>query len=301
MDWFGGESLDDSIARLLLFWMAISLGIAYLSVQTNSPRLGILSRWLRWFLIGMGLAYLLRTFEISAQPYVVLVLIGMLSWFLLETIYNWVAISAMSRSGLPLFPPFAKNEDGDEWPAQKKLIEIREWIRREGFQKKVAAKARIDERVVLRTSVYQDEGNTIRLQVLFVPQRSGTFVPCYILSSETKDGHRLITDNVYLPFGGFYPDAWHLWRRPLVRSLAAMLKIHRKRLSSEAESLVPWVTEPLDDINDQQRTLEKTNMELGFLLPREQQEEEGRLTPAGRYRVWKELWSLNYLGMSRQY
>lgn len=59
---------------------------------------------------------------------------------------------------------------------------------------------------------------------------------------------------------------------------------------------MPWTTEPLGDLNLQQRELEEVNTELGFLFPRSQREDHGKITYEGRYRVWKELWLLNYFG-----
>lgn len=299
-----GENLapaDLLASQVLLVFLALTFSAIFLSVKLSSPRLAILGRWLRWATVGLGFAYLVRAFELYPVGYEVLVPIGLLGWFLLETAYNWVAIGALSRSGVPLFPSFIANEDGDEWPAHPRLIEIRDWIRRQGYQKKLAAKARIDDIAILRISVYQDEEDLVRLQVLFIPQRGGGFTACYVLASQTESGHRLITDNFFLPFGGFYPDEWHLQRLPLVRTLKGLLARHRKRLESASEKLVPWVTDPLEDMNEQQRILEQINTDLGFLLPREVQEEEGKLTPAGHYRVWKELWLLNYFGLARAY
>jgi hypothetical protein len=43
------------------------------------------------------------------------------------------------------------------------------------------------------------------------------------------------------------------------------------------------------------------NTELGFLHPQGQREDEGKFTAAGRYRVWKEIWMLNYLGRAARY
>ena len=63
----------------------------------------------------------------------------------------------------------------------------------------------------------------------------------------------------------------------------------------------PWEDEPLNDLNLQQNELEKVNTELGFLFPRNLREEYGKMTFEGRYRVWKEVWMLNYLGLSRRY
>jgi hypothetical protein len=54
----------------------------------------------------------------------------------------------------------------------------------------------------------------------------------------------------------------------------------------------------LIDVNEQQRILERLNTDTGFLVPRPRQEEEGKITSDGRYRLWKEMWTLAYLGKS---
>jgi len=54
----------------------------------------------------------------------------------------------------------------------------------------------------------------------------------------------------------------------------------------------------LEEMNEQQRILERLNTETGFLVPRPCQEEEGKLTADGSYRLWKEMWLLAYFGKS---
>ena len=42
------------------------------------------------------------------------------------------------------------------------------------------------------------------------------------------------------------------------------------------------------------------NTDMGFLLPPYLREEHGKFTSNGRYRVWKEIWLLNYFGLTVQ-
>jgi hypothetical protein len=65
--------------------------------------------------------------------------------------------------------------------------------------------------------------------------------------------------------------------------------------------LVAWDLEPLGDLNQQQREVERINTELGFLLPHAEREENGKISHEGRYRVWKEVWLLNYFGIASRY
>jgi len=87
---------------------------------------------------------------------------------------------------------------------------------------------------------------------------------------------RYITDNLYLPFGGFYPENWLVERKPWLRSLGSLRTRHEKTLAVVREQLEPWTAEPVDDLNQQQFELERLNTELGFLFPHFQREEFGK-------------------------
>jgi len=230
------------------------------------------------------------------RPYWVLALCAFLSWFLIETIYNWIAISALSRSPAPLFPKFEINRSGDEWPAQRRSIGLREWLRREEFERLAAIRAEFFESVVLRLSVYQNKEGTVRMQVMFLPHQRDHVSVCFIVFSEARDGTRLVTDNYFLPYGGFYPENWSVERKPLMRSPEKLLKRHLRRMAGFGLPFVEFDDDPLTEINDQQRILERLNVDLGFLFPRHLREEYGKFTQQGRYRFWKELWLLNYFG-----
>jgi hypothetical protein len=164
-----------------------------------------------------------------------------------------------------------------------------------------ALRAEVASGVYLRVSIYQDSNAQTRLQITFLPHPNGAISVCYSLSSQTDGGYRYVTDNLYLPFGGFYPENWLVSRHPWRRSLPALIAGHRKRLSSASAIAVPWSTDPLNDLNAQQVELEQINTELGFLTPHQDREEHGKITYEGRYRVWKEIWLLNYLGRSAKY
>jgi hypothetical protein len=110
-----------------------------------------------------------------------------------------------------------------------------------------------------------------------------------------------VTDNTFLPFGGFYPENWFLERRPLTRNFSRLFKSHKKRIENTKEVFVDWDEEVVDDVNQQQKMLEKVNTDMGFLFPIHQREEYGKITWEGRYRVWKEIWMLNYFGKAFTY
>jgi hypothetical protein len=286
---------------LILIAIIVSLVLAQVNQRTASPVISILDRWLRWFVFAFGAAQMAQDFQLLNRPYWVLVAVFFILWFLGETLYNWLAISALSVSPLPLFPRYALNQSGEEWPVQPRLLRVREWLRAQGFRQTQALKAEIGGGVYLRVSVYQNPEATIRVQVTFIPQPSGVLSVCYAVTSVTAEGSRYVTDNLYIPFAGFYPETWFVERAPWRRSLPRLLARHRARLVRAKSKLVAFETEPIADLNAAQSELDQLNTELGFLHPHHEREDLGKITHEGRYRVWKEIWMLNYLGRSARY
>jgi hypothetical protein len=281
--------------------IVLSLILGQLNQRYASPLLAIADRWLRWWVFAFGAAQLCRDFDLINRPYWVLTIMFFLIWFLGETLYNWLAISALSVSPLPLFPRYAINSSGEEWPVQPRLLKIREWLRAQGFRQTQALKAEVGGGLYLRVSVYQDTTATLRVQITFLPQSNGAIGLCYTLTSLTVEGARYVTDNLTVPFAGFYPENWFVERRPWSRSLPRLLARHRARLLSAKALETSFTTEPLYDLNATQGELDRLNTELGFLHPHPEREDFGKITHEGRYRVWKEIWMLNYLGRAQRY
>ena len=266
-----------------------------------SPILSIPARWLRWCVFAFLGAHICTNLELIDRPFWVLVIVFFIVWFLGETLYNWLAIAAHSLSPLPLFPRYTINSSGEEWPVQPRLLKIREWLRAQGFRQVQALKAEIAAGIYLRVSIYQDAQATVRVQVTFIPQGNGVISVCYGVTSIATDGSRYLTDNLYIPFGGFYPENWFVERAPWRRSLPRLLARHRTRLTKVGAAIEPFMTDPLADLNAVQHELDQLNTELGFLHPHASREDLGKFTQEGRYRVWKEIWMLNYLGRSARY
>ncbi|MSU22204.1 MAG: hypothetical protein EXS32_00075 [Opitutus sp.] len=286
---------------LILAAILLSLVLMQINQRLASPILSIADRWLRWFVFAFGAAQMCRDFQLIERPFWALATAFFLLWFLGETLYNWLAISALSVSPLPLFPRYALNASGEEWPVQPRLLKIREWLRAQGFRQTQALKAEIGGGIYLRVSVYQDAPATVRVQVTFIPQGNGAIAVCFAVASVTADECRYLTDNLYIPFAGFYPENWFVERAPWRRSLPRLLARHRARLSAAGVQPVPFTTEPLADLNQAQHELDALNTELGFLHPHVEREDLGKITHEGRYRVWKEIWMLNYLGRAARY
>jgi hypothetical protein len=291
------ESIE--LYQWLLFVVAIiTILLPMLGNRLAIPSFIVIGRWIRWFLFAALFEYFLRTFELSFRPTWVHFITGLALWFVLETGYNWIAIKALSRSELPLFPDFYENADGDEWPADGRFIVLKDWLRMEKYNRLKALKAELYEGTYLRASIYESEDTLTRIQILFLPKRKGGATACYTVSTHAKSGERIITDNLFLPYGGYYPESWNMCRRPLIGSLKRLLLLHHKRLLSAKIEPIAVEDDALEELNEQQRILERLNTETGFLVPRSRQEEEGKITYEGRYRLWKEMWMLAYLGKS---
>jgi len=285
----------------LIVGMVLFLLLTQLNQRNGSPVIAIFNRWLRWLIFAFGGAKAALELGWTDRPYLAVVLAFFLLWFLLETLYNWLAIHALSVSPLPLFPKFTANNSGEEWPTNPRLLKVRNWLRSNGFKQVQALKAEVGPSIYLRVSIYQDAEARIRAQITFFPQANGSLSVCYSLSSNTVSGYRYVTDNLYLPFAGFYPENWLVKRSPWTRSLSRLMEAHRDRLARASAISTPWTTDPLNDLNSQQRELEQINTELGFLFPHAEREEHGKISHEGRYRVWKEYWLLSYFGRSVRY
>jgi hypothetical protein len=289
-------------AYLIFIAMASSLILMRYNRTAGSPLVALANRWLRWAIFATGGAYLVKSLELAGHPFWLLVLIFALIWFLGETLYNWMAIGAYSQSDLPFFPRYEPNDTGENWPTLPRFLKLRDEIRANGFSHLRSMRARVIENIWVRVSVYQDAAATTRVQVTFLPQTGAAGIAAGIsISTLTTDGYRYVTDNTFMPYAGFYPESWLVERKPWMRSLGTILKYHRSRLAKNNETPVPDTAEPMEEINARQRMIEQLNIEMGFLTPHSKREELGRITNAGRYRTWKELWMLNYLGRAMRY
>lgn len=279
-----------------------ALFAGWISHRTASPLTAIVARWSRWLAAGIVPATVLLELGWSSYPFWVLATAGGLGWFFLETVATWFAVGALSRSDYPLFPRFRPNTDGNEWPSQQRFIQLRERIRLAGFKRSQSLVATLGDLAVLRLSVFEDPTCTTRLHVVFLPTGRNNITACFAFHSVTEQGERVVTDNIFLAYGGFYPENWRLERRPWTRSFSALWERHLARLDALAQPLKVFEVDPEAWVNADQLQLEHLNRQLGFLnVPGEDYEEEGRISSAGRFRIWQEIWMLSYFGRARRY
>ena len=291
-----------SFSYIIFAAMAVSMVLTFINHTEASPNIMLVNRWLRWGIFTTGAAYLLKYLGLlNGHPYWLLAIISAVVWLLLETLGSWLAIEAYSHSGLPLFPRYEMNASGELWSTQRRFLRMRDEIRAAGFKHMRSMRARIAESLHLRVSVYEDATSTTRLQVTFIPRLYGLVASVGAFSTYTASGSRYVTDNAFMPYAGFYPEPWLVERKPLMRSLIALLAHHRRRLAVNNETPQPNTRDPLEELNESQRAIEQLNIEMGFLTPHHLHDEFGCMTKAGLYRTWKERWMLNYLGRSMKY
>ncbi len=290
------QSLSPFAEIFVYTCVALSILFGVLNTRVASLKVSVLNRWARWLGVAFGAAFLVFDAGWLNRPFWVLGAIFFLGWLLVETVYTWLVISALSKSTVSLFPRFTENTTGEEWPAQKKLIEIKDWLKSKGFARSKAVMADVGHGIHIRSTVFLSEDSKTRFQILFVPQANGDIGFCFSFSSETEKGERFITDNLFMPYGGFYPEKWSVVRKPWTRDPSKLFKLHQRRVAKiELEN---YELDPIDELNQQQRDLEQINLKEGFLHPPQYHEDHGRITWEGRYRVWKEVWMLNYFGIS---
>lgn len=291
------EAVIGTFGLLLLVTLAVLAVVVPMQAnRSDSPLLQLCARWLRWLFFASFFAFGLSYFGISDRPFWIHWLTGAAVWFLLETGFSWLAIRALSFSDHPLFPVFRENQDGDEWPAENRHIAVRDTLRNLGFQRLGALKCLIMEGVFLRVSVYRDTSSLYNVQLYFVPSATGNVHLAYAIDSLASDGSRLVTDNLGIPFGGYYPENWHIERRPLISSLKRLLQLHEKRMQESGKEWLPLREDLIEAMNAQQHELERYNFERGFLVPPSHREDQGKISKEGRYRIWKEKWWMDYFG-----
>ena len=288
-----GPVLLPVLVLLAILTSAISMGI----IHVGHPLIHIANRWCRWLLIALLFSLLLHNADWPAgRPLPTLFLVTFLSWFLLETMINWAKISIFSKSDYPLFPRYLPNHDGDEWPVHQSAIDLKDWLKTGGYTKQQSLKFGTEESTTLRATFYQDPSCIQRIQIHFLPPNATGRTMFFSISTLLEDESRITTDNIAMPFAVYVPENWDMLRKPLVLSLSTLQKIHLRRVEQSGKNVIRWELDPVDDLEHQRQKLEKVNLEHGFLHPIDFREEFGRLTAEGRYRMWKEMWLLSYLG-----
>lgn len=288
-------SLAVAVLAFLVF------GLSIWNLRSPDPRRSLLNRWARWFLLSFIGAFLFHQFSEGTRPFLIWWLVTFLGWFLVESILAWLAVRSLSLSQFPLFPRYRATHGDAALPADAASLRLRDEIREAGFERQEIFRAEVAEGVDIMLFVYLHRDREIQLNTLLLPTPSGNPLICFILQSKTEDGRKIWTDNLFIPFGGFYPSHWSLRRFPLIRRFPVLLERHRKRLKYLKPPLSKLEDISLQNLDKEQREVEEVNERAGFLLPRVWREEYGLLSSEGKYRLWKEIWLLNYFARPVDY
>jgi len=135
--------MSEALSLFLAPSVAVLLLLFYINLRLASPLLAIPIRWLRWILFSVFAAQANDQFDFIDRPDWVIALAAFLGWFLVESSFNWLKVSAISLSPLPLFPRYVVNTSGDEWPTQQRLLKVRDWLRAQRFAPVQALKAEL--------------------------------------------------------------------------------------------------------------------------------------------------------------
>lgn len=284
------------ILGLLLGYFLFNLVV----IRSENRLLAVVNSWLRWLLFSLLVAGLFAPADVGVKnpAFWRLALGAFLLWLLVQTVYTWVLIAALNRSNQPIFPRFRENLEGDAWPLQNRFQLLRQWLRSRGFHKLQHLESPLGGDMVMRSSVYLSEDATVLLHILFSPKQPNMMQAQYVLMTLTEEDEVVMTDNIDIGYGGYYPDNWFVERRPLVHSLEKLLNLHKRRLLRGGVNVRVW-DEDLDvqgEMNQSQKELIAVNIAAGFLTDPRYEETGGRLTSEGRYRLWKEMLLLKYLG-----
>ena len=121
--------MSEALSIFLAPSVAVLLLLFYINLRLASPLLAIPIRWLRWILFAVFAAQANEQIGLIDRPLWVVAIAAFLGWFLIESAFNWLKVSAISLSPLPLFPRYVVNTSGDEWPTQQRLLKVRDWLR----------------------------------------------------------------------------------------------------------------------------------------------------------------------------
>ncbi len=263
-----------------------------------SPVNKLIVRWIRLIWIAVFVAIILKLTFLTGVPYWRLFSMGVLGWFLIDSGYLWLYILAWDRSELPLFPTVREVEKTD-WPANRRFFLIKDWIRENNYRELGSFKYFYEDEVLQNMIVYESPDGMIRLQVIIVIDTTGVILDQVVFNSMTAEGDVIVTDNIFMPYGGFYPETWTVNRFPSVRKIEIIAKRHLDILASKSDSCcVKFEEEAKTWIDRSQKVLEEVNVAAGILNERRDREEFGKMTGEGRYRIWKELLLLNYFSVS---
>jgi hypothetical protein len=260
-----------------------------------SPRASFASAWGLRISSALLFSFLVNAVSHSSRPMPLLVVTAMLVIFLVDSIRLWNLTNIFTKIDIPLFPKFRQCLENFVWPIGKFFDKTRQLILSHGFSEKALLKIGGGETFVMYSPVFYSRDKRSRLQIIFDLLRSGCPLLNCMLTSFTKDGQAIVTNNLQTIFASFYPESWDVKRCPMA-SLEELLRMHAGRIDGKElvkiDDRTTWET-----INSEQHQIELENCKSGFCEKLEDHSHT-TLTFCGRYHLWCDMLNYSYLGRS---
>ncbi|MDR2779292.1 MAG: hypothetical protein LBB16_03355 [Puniceicoccales bacterium] len=214
---------------------------------------------------------------------------------MIESIRLWNLTNIFAKIDIPVFPKFRQCTESFVWPIGEFFDKIRELILAHKFSEKALLKIGHDDYFVMYSPIFYGDNKHSRLQIIFDCLRSGCPMLNCILTSFTKDGKTIVTNNLQTVFASFYPKSWDVKRYPMA-SLEKLLKLHASRIAKKKVIAIDeknsW-----EAVNGEQYQIEMENCTAG-LCEKLEENDYVTLTFMGRYRLWCDMLNYRYLGRS---
>jgi hypothetical protein len=283
---------DGDLASISLFVTAFLVGMRR---HIFSPRLAFANAWGIRVCGSLFFSFLINAVSETRRSLPLLVTTILLVVFLIESVRLWNLTNIFTKIDVPIFPRFKQCDEKFVWPMGKFFDCARELISDYGFSAGAFLKIGGGDFFVMYSPVFYSRDRHSRLQIIFDAFRIGRpFLNC-ILTSFTKSGGVIVTNNLHTVFASFYPKSWDVKRCPMA-SLESLLRLHAIRIEARETTKIDD-SSSWESINSEHYRIELVNCESGFC-----EKLDGNsnitLTFSGRYRLWCDLLKYTYAGCS---
>jgi|GEM_PF-3181626 len=285
----------DTVFFALAALFAASLCVSYANAKFFvSPRLFVISRILRLLAGGLAIGWFLRMLAVPDGQILMLAAGGCLIYLLFESALYWLELKSANLDRPSLFARFA--EVPSAWSPEARFLKLKREIEKEGFSKCGASAAVLGDGVSILSTGFISQDRKTLLNVSFLPFAAAAYAVASSAVSFARDGGEVYyTDGVFMPFGLSFPPNYKVRRLPL--GGANPLKLLRKHAKLVKGAALAEISEtPLEIQNKIYADIEAQASADGLLNAPSDRDEYGVLSSEGLYRVWKSIFTLNYLG-----
>ena len=216
--------------------------------------------------------------------------IAFLVCFLIQTVFYWIIIS-LEYDGDSASTMFLKfKESVISWSAQKRHIELKSQMEREGFKQSGAFETSLDEDIssAMYLFSFDSTDNLTRMLITFLPIGNASYMMSSV-ESLLKDGTKIITESGCVFTGLLEPTNCDIKQVAFQTNPLKLLKIHKRRLAKKTIEQIQVEPDILSDINKTVDDSVATNIKYGVINPPSLWNEYGLLTSDGKYRMWSAM------------